>query len=67
MSMNVFRLSGDMTHLVSILVLMLKIRAMRSCAGMLIAKAKICIIFAKKSPITNTNLTRSHVALLISK
>ena len=33
MSMNIFRLAGDMTHLVSILVLMLKIRAMRSCAG----------------------------------
>ena len=33
MSMNIFRLAGDMTHLASILVLMLKIRAMRSCAG----------------------------------
>ncbi|KAL2556522.1 ER lumen protein-retaining receptor B [Forsythia ovata] len=31
--MNVFRLAGDMTHLLSIIVLLLKIRTMKSCAG----------------------------------
>jgi len=32
--MNIFRLAGDMTHLLSIIVLLLKIRATRSCRGM---------------------------------
>ncbi|KAJ9179760.1 hypothetical protein P3X46_008092 [Hevea brasiliensis] len=31
--MNLFRLAGDMTHLLSIVVLLLKIRKMKSCAG----------------------------------
>ncbi|XP_062162401.1 ER lumen protein-retaining receptor A-like [Alnus glutinosa] len=31
--MNIFRFAGDMTHLVSILVLLLKIYATKSCAG----------------------------------
>jgi len=31
--MNIFRLAGDMTHLVSILVLLLKIYTTKSCAG----------------------------------
>ena len=31
--MNVFRLAGDMTHLASILVLLLKIHTIKSCAG----------------------------------
>ncbi|OAY44581.1 ER lumen protein-retaining receptor B isoform X2 [Manihot esculenta] len=31
--MNLFRLAGDMTHLLSIVVLLLKIRNMKSCAG----------------------------------
>ncbi|CAI9087834.1 OLC1v1022013C1 [Oldenlandia corymbosa var. corymbosa] len=31
--MNMFRLAGDMTHLLSILVLLLKIYATKSCAG----------------------------------
>ncbi|CAN1146872.1 ER lumen protein-retaining receptor B [Linum perenne] len=31
--MNIFRLAGDMTHLVSILVLLLKIHTIKSCAG----------------------------------
>lgn len=33
--MNIFRLAGDMTHLLSIVVLLLKIRTMKSCAGIL--------------------------------
>jgi len=33
--MNLFRLLGDMTHLLSIVVLLLKIRTMKSCAGIL--------------------------------
>ena len=31
--MNIFRLAGDMTHLLSFVVLLLKIQATRSCAG----------------------------------
>lgn len=31
--MNIFRLAGDMTHLISILVLLLKIYATKSCSG----------------------------------
>ena len=31
--MNIFRLLGDMSHLLSIIVLLLKIRATRSCRG----------------------------------
>uniref|UniRef100_A0A0R0IKM6 ER lumen protein-retaining receptor n=1 Tax=Glycine max TaxID=3847 RepID=A0A0R0IKM6_SOYBN len=31
--MNIFRLAGDMTHLFSILVLLLKIYATKSCSG----------------------------------
>ena len=32
-AMNIFRLAGDMTHLLSIMVLLLKIRATKSCRG----------------------------------
>lgn len=32
-TMNLFRLMGDMSHLLSIIVLLLKIRATRSCRG----------------------------------
>ncbi|KAL6192663.1 hypothetical protein ACLB2K_033749 [Fragaria x ananassa] len=31
--MNAFRLAGDITHLISILVLLFKIYATRSCSG----------------------------------
>ncbi|MCL7032689.1 hypothetical protein MKW94_023051 [Papaver nudicaule] len=31
--MNIFRFAGDMTHLISVLVLLLKIYATKSCAG----------------------------------
>ncbi|XP_022967323.1 ER lumen protein-retaining receptor-like isoform X1 [Cucurbita maxima] len=31
--MNIFRLAGDMTHLASVLVLLLKIHTIKSCAG----------------------------------
>lgn len=33
--MNIFRLAGDMTHLLSVVVLLLKIHATRSCRGKL--------------------------------
>lgn len=32
-AMNIFRFAGDMTHLISILVLLLKIYATKSCSG----------------------------------
>lgn len=31
--MNIFRLAGDMTHLASVLVLLLKIHTIKSCSG----------------------------------
>ncbi|CAL9120722.1 unnamed protein product [Musa textilis] len=31
--MNIFRLAGDMTHLMCVLVLLLKIHTIKSCAG----------------------------------
>lgn len=31
--MNIFRLAGDMTHLISVVVLLLKIHSIKSCAG----------------------------------
>jgi len=31
--MNIFRFAGDMTHLLSIIALLLKINATKSCAG----------------------------------
>lgn len=34
-TMNVFRLAGDMTHLLSIIVLLLKIRTTKSCSGII--------------------------------
>lgn len=46
--MNLFRLVGDMTHLLSIVVLLLKIRTTKSCAGtffLLILFFKIFIAF----------------------
>jgi len=35
-AMNLFRFVGDMSHLLSIIVLLLKIRATRSCRGALL-------------------------------
>jgi hypothetical protein len=45
--MNVFRLAGDMMHLLSILVLLLKITGTKSCRGaktmqMILLKATWC-------------------------
>jgi ER lumen protein retaining receptor len=33
--MNIFRLIGDLTHLMSIIVLLLKIHTIKSCSGTL--------------------------------
>lgn len=33
--MNIFRLAGDMSHLLAIVILLVKIWKTRSCAGML--------------------------------
>ncbi|GJU38278.1 ER lumen protein-retaining receptor [Tanacetum coccineum] len=38
--MNIFRLAGDMTHLASVLVLLLKIHTIKSCAGL-----GVCLAF----------------------
>ncbi|KAK2972850.1 hypothetical protein RJ640_028378 [Escallonia rubra] len=42
--MNVFRLAGDMTHLLSIVVLLLKIRTMKSCAGISLKTQELYVI-----------------------
>ncbi|KAM7463571.1 hypothetical protein LguiA_031692 [Lonicera macranthoides] len=42
--MNVFRLAGDMTHLLSIIVLLLKIRTMKSCAGISLKTQELYVI-----------------------
>jgi hypothetical protein len=46
-TMNIFRLSGDMTHLLSILVLLLKIRATRSCRGEHPIGATVCVCLGR--------------------
>ncbi|KAJ4721006.1 ER lumen protein-retaining receptor [Melia azedarach] len=42
--MNLFRLAGDMTHLVSIVVLLLKIRTMKSCAGISLKTQELYVL-----------------------
>ncbi|XP_062153923.1 ER lumen protein-retaining receptor B-like [Alnus glutinosa] len=42
--MNLFRLLGDMTHLLSIVVLLLKIRTMKSCAGISLKTQELYVI-----------------------
>ncbi|PKA52310.1 ER lumen protein retaining receptor [Apostasia shenzhenica] len=47
--MNAFRLAGDMTHLLSIVLLLLKIRTMRSCAGISLKTQELyVIVFASR-------------------
>ncbi|XP_020695979.1 ER lumen protein-retaining receptor isoform X2 [Dendrobium catenatum] len=42
--MNAFRLAGDMTHLLSIILLLLKIRATKSCAGISLKTQELYVI-----------------------
>ncbi|XP_030469084.1 ER lumen protein-retaining receptor B-like [Syzygium oleosum] len=42
--MNIFRLAGDMTHLLSIVVLLLKIRTTKSCAGISLKTQELYVI-----------------------
>ncbi|KAL0305591.1 UNVERIFIED_CONTAM: ER lumen protein-retaining receptor A [Sesamum radiatum] len=42
--MNIFRFAGDMTHLISILVLLLKIYATKSCSGVAFTPQLVCVI-----------------------
>ncbi|CAI5473428.1 unnamed protein product [Closterium sp. Yama58-4] len=42
--MNIFRLAGDMTHLMSIVVLLLKIVTMKSCAGISLKTQELYVI-----------------------
>ncbi|KAK9058003.1 hypothetical protein SSX86_022843 [Deinandra increscens subsp. villosa] len=42
--MNIFRLSGDMFHLVSILVLLLKIYATKSCSGISLKTQELYVV-----------------------
>ena len=42
--MNIFRLIGDLTHLMSIIVLLLKIHTIKSCAGTLLATPSLFVL-----------------------
>eukprot|EP00475_Leptophrys_vorax_P019883 TRINITY_DN27223_c0_g1_i1.p1 TRINITY_DN27223_c0_g1~~TRINITY_DN27223_c0_g1_i1.p1 ORF type:complete len:217 (-),score=22.42 TRINITY_DN27223_c0_g1_i1:205-855(-) len=42
--MNIFRLAGDMTHLMSIVVLLLKIYTMKSCAGISLKTQELYVL-----------------------
>uniref|UniRef100_A0A803L213 ER lumen protein-retaining receptor n=1 Tax=Chenopodium quinoa TaxID=63459 RepID=A0A803L213_CHEQI len=42
--MNLFRLAGDMTHLLSIIVLLLKIHATKSCSGISLKTQELYVI-----------------------
>ncbi|KAG6419999.1 hypothetical protein SASPL_116513 [Salvia splendens] len=47
--MNIFRLVGDMTHLASVLVLLLKIHTIKSCAGVSLKTQELyAIVFATR-------------------
>lgn len=47
--MNVFRLAGDMTHLISVIVLLLKIHSIKSCAGISLKTQELyAIVFASR-------------------
>ncbi|EOX93906.1 ER lumen protein retaining receptor isoform 2 [Theobroma cacao] len=47
--MNIFRLAGDMTHLASVLVLLLKIHTIKSCAGISLKTQELyAIVFASR-------------------
>ncbi|KAF1884043.1 hypothetical protein Lal_00013003 [Lupinus albus] len=47
--MNIFRLSGDMTHLASVLVLLLKIHTIKSCAGVSLKTQELyALVFASR-------------------
>ncbi|XP_009415933.1 ER lumen protein-retaining receptor isoform X2 [Musa acuminata AAA Group] len=48
--MNIFRLAGDMTHLMSVLVLLLKIHTIKSCAGISLKTQELyALVFATRS------------------
>ncbi|KAL0400471.1 UNVERIFIED_CONTAM: ER lumen protein-retaining receptor [Sesamum latifolium] len=42
--MNVFRLAGDITHLLSVVFLLLKIRTMKSCAGISLKTQQLYVV-----------------------
>ncbi|KAK4769978.1 hypothetical protein SAY87_030510 [Trapa incisa] len=42
--MNIFRFAGDMTHLISILVLLLKIYATKSCSGISLKTQELYVV-----------------------
>ncbi|KAG9143108.1 hypothetical protein Leryth_006352 [Lithospermum erythrorhizon] len=47
--MNIFRLAGDMTHLASVLVLLLKIHTIKSCAGISLKTQELfAIVFSAR-------------------
>ncbi|OEL20088.1 ER lumen protein-retaining receptor [Dichanthelium oligosanthes] len=47
--MNVFRFAGDMTHLLSVVVLLLKIHTIKSCAGISLKTQELyALVFAAR-------------------
>ncbi|XP_042505202.1 ER lumen protein-retaining receptor-like isoform X1 [Macadamia integrifolia] len=73
--MNVFRLAGDMTHLFSIIILLLKIRTMKSCAGISLKTQELYVIvflaryldlFTKYFSLYNTIMKLVFIGISIS-
>ena len=55
--MNVFRLAGDMTHLLSVVVLLLKIHTIKSCAG------NALLLFSLSAPLESGGEERNHAGI----
>lgn len=62
-TMNIFRLAGDVSHLVAIIILFMKIRRSKSCAGMLTVGSFDMQLFTGKSLAVNDLLTCSFIGL----
>ncbi|XP_022771477.1 ER lumen protein-retaining receptor B-like isoform X5 [Durio zibethinus] len=62
--MNIFRLAGDMTHLAGILVLLLKIHSIKSCAEAVAILHQLVLLQRTRNI---DNLTGQYVFLLGSK
>lgn len=52
--MNIFRLTGDMSHLLSILLLLLKLRASKSAAGVWTSSSRARLWHREMDLITST-------------
>lgn len=67
--MNIFRLAGDMTHLISILVLLLKIYATKSCSGVLNLSLSLCLCVSPLPPLGAQGAPEGdlHLVLILTR